>query len=44
MAGNKGPCGRSVALPPAAVGSRMERKRQKFTGRDEGSLIEQQTK
>jgi len=30
MTGSKGPCGHSMAPPPAGVGRRMERKRQKY--------------
>jgi len=44
MAGNKGPCSRSVVPPPAGVGRRMERKRQKLVGQDKGSLTEWQMK
>jgi len=44
MAGTKGPCGPSATPPPAGVGRRMERKRQKLVGQDKGSLTEQQTK
>ena len=34
----------TAAPPPAGVQRRMERKRQKPVGRDQGSLTEQQTK
>ena len=39
-----GPRGRSTTPPPAGVGRRMERTRQKLVGWDKGSLSEQQTK
>jgi len=47
VAGNKGPrsCSLSITPPPAGVGRRIERKRQKnLVGRDKGGLTEQQTK
>jgi len=45
VAHNKGPCSHSIAPPPAGVGRRMERKRQKIlVSRDKGSLTEQQIK
>jgi len=45
MAGNKGPCGHSTTPPSAAVGRRMERKRQKNPmGWDKGSSTEQKMK
>jgi len=44
VAGNKVPCGRSIAPLHTGMGRRMERKRQKLVGWDKGSLTEQQTK
>jgi len=44
VAGNKEPRGHSMAPPPAEVGRRIERKRQKLVGPDKDSLTEQQTK
>jgi len=44
MTSSKGPHGSSTTPPPAAVGRRMERERQKIVGQYKGSLTEQQVK